>query len=340
MAGAFDEAVTTGLQRKRTTMEILADLLSAETTQRHAASIRYRMAAARLPAVKDLDAFVFDDTPINEGLVRSLHGGAYLANRRNIVLVGGTGTGKTHLATAIIANVVRIGARGRYFNTVDLVNRLEEETRLGKAGALAAHLCRLDVVVLDELGPAVRPLGWATAVPPDQQALRADLRDRYDQPRLRRMADRVRRSQDDHGPARPHHPPLRHRRDRQRQLALQAAAQQDAQAEGEGQAPRGSSCCDTSQPHMGDGLPARPAVRRAQDPHSGGHRPVQSVLSGPGSTLLIQGHGRRWDAGSGPLGQEPQAHAFAKVHRRVGTSTRIEPGVPAKAGITAWPSAP
>jgi len=152
MAGAFDEAVTTGLQRKRTIMEILADLVRAETTHRHAASIRHRMAAAKLPAVKDLDAFVFDDTPINEGLVRSLHSGAFLENRRNIVLVGGTGTGKTHLATAIIANVVRTGARGRYFNTVDLVNRLEEETRLGKAGALAAHLCRLDVVVLDELG--------------------------------------------------------------------------------------------------------------------------------------------------------------------------------------------
>ncbi|MFL0419627.1 ATP-binding protein, partial [Sphingomonas sp. 179-A 4D3 NHS] len=71
MAGAFDEAVTTGLQRKRTTMEILTDLLRAEATYRHAASVRYRMSAARLPAVKDLDAFVFDDTPINEGLVRS-----------------------------------------------------------------------------------------------------------------------------------------------------------------------------------------------------------------------------------------------------------------------------
>ncbi len=120
--------------------------------QAHAASIRYRMAAAKLPAVKDLDAFVFDDTPIDEGLVRSLHNGSFLANRRNVVLVGGTGTGKTRLASAIIANVVRAGARGRYFNTVDLVNRLEEETRLGKAGALAAQLCRLDVVVLDELG--------------------------------------------------------------------------------------------------------------------------------------------------------------------------------------------
>jgi DNA replication protein DnaC len=133
-------------------MEILTHLLQAETAHRHAASIRYRMTAAKLPVLKDLDAFVFDGTPINEGLVRSLHGGAFLPNRRNIVLVGGTGTGKTHLASAIAAAVIRAGARGRYYNTVDLVNRLEEETRLGKAGHLAEQLARLDLVVLDELG--------------------------------------------------------------------------------------------------------------------------------------------------------------------------------------------
>jgi DNA replication protein DnaC len=152
MVGAFDEAVTTGLQRKRTVMEVLTDLLQAEAAHRHAASIRYRMTAARLPMIKDLATFAFEGTPINEDLVRQLHGGSFLPNRRNIVLVGGTGTGKTHLAIAITADVVRAGARGRYFNTVDLVNRLEEETRLGKAGALAAQLSRLDLVVLDELG--------------------------------------------------------------------------------------------------------------------------------------------------------------------------------------------
>jgi DNA replication protein DnaC len=152
MAGAFDEAVTAGVQRQRSAMEILTDLLRAEGAHRHAASIRYRMTAAKLPVAKDIDAFVFDGTPINEGLVRSLQAGSFLAGRRNIVLVGGTGTGKTHLAIAITASVVRAGARGRYFNTVDLVTRLEEETRIGKAGALAAHLSRLDLVVLDELG--------------------------------------------------------------------------------------------------------------------------------------------------------------------------------------------
>ena len=152
MAGAFDEAVTTGLQRGRTAHEILADLIRAESAHRQAASIRYRLTAAKLPITKDLSAFSFQDTPINEGLVRSLHDGAFLASHRNIVLVGGTGTGKTHLAIAITANVVRAGARGRYFNTVDLVNRLEEEARIGKTGALATQLSRLDVVVLDELG--------------------------------------------------------------------------------------------------------------------------------------------------------------------------------------------
>ena len=114
MAGAFDEAVTTGVQRNRTVSEILTDLLQAETAHRHAASIRYRMTAARLPVIKDLDAFTFEGTPINEPLVRQLHGGGFLPNRRNVVLVGGTGTGKTHLAIAITAAVVRAGARGRY----------------------------------------------------------------------------------------------------------------------------------------------------------------------------------------------------------------------------------
>jgi DNA replication protein DnaC len=152
MAGAFDDAVTTGLQRNRTTMEMLADLLRAETAHRQAASIRYRMTAAKLPVIKDLSSFVFEGSSINQGLVRSLHDGAFLANRRNLVLIGGTGTGKTHLAIAITANVVRAGARGRYFNLVDRVNRLEDETRRGKAGTLAAQLSRLDLIVLDELG--------------------------------------------------------------------------------------------------------------------------------------------------------------------------------------------
>ena len=78
--------------------------------------------------------------------------GAFLAHKRNAVLVGGTGTGKTHLCVAITASVIRAGARARFFNTVDLVNRLEKEARNNRAGTLANQLRRLDLVVLDELG--------------------------------------------------------------------------------------------------------------------------------------------------------------------------------------------
>jgi hypothetical protein len=198
-------------------MEILADLLGAETAHRQAASIRYRLTAAKLPVMKDLAAFNFEGSPINEGLVRSLYDGAFLANHRNVVLVGGTGTGKTHLAIAITANVVRAGARGRYFNTVDLVNQLEDEARRGKAGALATQLSRLDLVVLDELG--YLPLAQAGG----QRLfhLVSKLYDHHHQPHLWRVALRLRRRQDDHGAPRPAHPPLRHRRDWQRQLAAQ-----------------------------------------------------------------------------------------------------------------------
>ena len=79
-----DEAVTTGVQRKRTAMKILTDLLRAKTAHRHGASIRYGMSAARLPVVQDIDAFVFDGTRINEGLVRSLHAGSFLPGQRNM----------------------------------------------------------------------------------------------------------------------------------------------------------------------------------------------------------------------------------------------------------------
>lgn len=85
-------------------------------------------------------------------MIRDLAGGTFVADQRNVVLVGGTGTGKSHLAIAIARALIRNGARGRFFNVVDLVNRLETETRAGRQGRIADHLTRLDFVVFDELG--------------------------------------------------------------------------------------------------------------------------------------------------------------------------------------------
>lgn len=152
MKAAFDEIMATALKRQHEPHRIIGELLSAEITEKQARSIRYQTTIAKLPLAKDLAEFQFDGTPINEALVRDLTSGNFLAHQRNLVLIGGTGTGKTHLAIAIARACIRDGARGRFFNVVDLVNRLEAEARSGRQGRLAEYLCRKDFVVLDELG--------------------------------------------------------------------------------------------------------------------------------------------------------------------------------------------
>ena len=114
--------------------------------------MKYQLTVPRLPFAKEVDEFVFTATPFNESLVRDLAGGGFLAHQRNLVLVGGTGSGKTHLAVGIARACIRGGARDRFFNVVDLVNQLDGEARIGRQGRLADHLCRLDWVTLDELG--------------------------------------------------------------------------------------------------------------------------------------------------------------------------------------------
>ncbi len=152
MRAAFDEIIANGVKRQHGVQRILADLLKAEIDEKQARSIKYQMTIAKLPLAKDLREFEFAGSPVNETLVRELATGGFLAQQRNAVLVGGTGTGKTHLAIAIARSCIRTGARGRFFNVVDLVNRLEAEARAGRQGRIADHLTRLDFVVLDELG--------------------------------------------------------------------------------------------------------------------------------------------------------------------------------------------
>jgi len=152
MKAAFDEIMATAVKRQHDPQRIVGDLLSAEISEKQARSITYQLRIAKLPLAKDLDDFDFAGTPINETLVHDLAGGGFIAQQRNAVLVGGTGTGKTHLAIAIARSCIRAGARGRFYNVVDLVNRLESETRSGRQGRLAGQLTRLDFIILDELG--------------------------------------------------------------------------------------------------------------------------------------------------------------------------------------------
>ena len=131
---------------------MVGDLLAAELNEKQARSIKYQMTIARMPSAKKIEAFGFEDMPINETLVRDLAGGAFLEQQRNLVLVGGTGTGRTHLAVGIARACIRQGARGRFFNVVDLVNKLDAEARDGRQGRTADLLCRLDFGAPGELG--------------------------------------------------------------------------------------------------------------------------------------------------------------------------------------------
>lgn len=152
MKATFDEILAVGIKNRATPEKILCDLLEAEMAERKVRSIRYRMSLAKFPVDKAIDQFDFTASPINEMQTRHLHDGNFLSDHTNVIMVGGTGTGKTHLAIAIARQSIRNGRKARFFNVLDLVNQLELEKLNNKGGHLAEHMARQDLVVLDELG--------------------------------------------------------------------------------------------------------------------------------------------------------------------------------------------
>jgi DNA replication protein DnaC len=153
MAQAVGELMEQGAPAFDAAVPILSQLLKAETAEREVRSIAYQIKAARFPAYKDLAGFDFASSEINEALVRQLHRGDFIGNANNVVLIGGPGTGKTHIATAIgVQAVEHHRKKVRFYSTVELVNALEQEKAQGKAGQIAERLVRCDLVILDELG--------------------------------------------------------------------------------------------------------------------------------------------------------------------------------------------
>jgi len=153
MAQAVGELMEQGAPAFDAAVPILSQLLKAETAEREVRSIAYQIKAARFPAYKDLAGFDFASSEVNEALVRQLHRGDFMDGAHNVVLIGGPGTGKTHIATAIgVQAVEHLRKKVRFFSTVELVNALEQEKLLGKTGQIAERLVRCDLVILDELG--------------------------------------------------------------------------------------------------------------------------------------------------------------------------------------------
>jgi len=132
---------------------LLEQLLKTEVAEREVRSIQYQMKIARFPTYRDLTGFDFTQSDVNETLVSSLHHCEFMEESQNVVFIGGPGTGKTHLATAIgVQAIQHHHKRVRFLSTIELVNMLEQEKLAGRQGRLANRLMHTDLVILDELG--------------------------------------------------------------------------------------------------------------------------------------------------------------------------------------------
>ena len=153
MAGSVADMAAQSSPAYQQAVPVLESLLKAEVAERDVRSINYQMKVAKLPVYRDLSGFEFEQSSVDEALVRSLHRCEFMEDAQNIVLVGGPGTGKTHLATAIAVHAIQHHRyRVRFLSTVELVNALESEKQQGKPGRLANRFVPTDLVVLDELG--------------------------------------------------------------------------------------------------------------------------------------------------------------------------------------------
>ena len=154
MAGAWADLLAQGGQASlEPSRWLLEHLLEAEIADRALRSIAYQMRIARFPLHRDLAGFDFEASPVDRRLITELADLGFTEAAHNVVLIGGPGTGKTHLATALgVCGIARHARRVRFYSAVDLVNALEQEKAAGKAGRLAANLLNVDLLILDELG--------------------------------------------------------------------------------------------------------------------------------------------------------------------------------------------
>jgi DNA replication protein DnaC len=152
MATALAEIQAEASRHTLTPDSCLHRLIDAELADRQARSLRYQLSAAKFPVHRDMVGFEWQQSPVSQAQIQQLATAAFMEEAHNLILVGGTGTGKSHLATAMGVAAIHKGKRVRFYNAVDLVNELEREKQAGKSGSMARRLIQVDAVIVDELG--------------------------------------------------------------------------------------------------------------------------------------------------------------------------------------------
>jgi DNA replication protein DnaC len=130
----------------------LKQLIEAEVTERRVRSIHYQMRIARFPHHKDFATFNYGLSAVKQTEIQQLCTGQFTKDAHNLILVGGTGTGKTHIAIALGTSLITQGKKVRFHNAVDLINALIKEQTEGNTGKIIRQLSQTDCVIIDELG--------------------------------------------------------------------------------------------------------------------------------------------------------------------------------------------
>jgi len=152
MAQAWQELQDQSSSQEMSINVWLDRLMDSAEADRHARRLKYQISSARFPTHRDLSTINWQETPVNQERMQQLAQATFIDSGHNLILVGGTGTGKTHFATALGVATIHAGKRLRFYNAVYLVQQLEKESKAGKAGNIVKSLVLMDAVIIDELG--------------------------------------------------------------------------------------------------------------------------------------------------------------------------------------------
>ena len=161
----FRALAAEALREQQTPVAYLAALLEAEMQERAERRERRRLLDARFPLIKRLEDFRFADNPsVPQATIATLAEGSWIDDRESLILIGESGSGKTHLATALAVCACRQGRRVRFTTLAGLANELQEAESRRELQRVVGRYARIELLVLDELGYLALPEGAAELV--------------------------------------------------------------------------------------------------------------------------------------------------------------------------------